>query len=121
MERGFGVRWESRGFTWHGYIVMERGFGVRRVQMMAEKSSSGVSSRQAMRRKERAAEKNTETEVKEEQSTEDGEKAEVNGTGGAVANGDAAMTNGAASNGQDKPEPMELPPFETFMGSLHFS
>ncbi|KAL6464183.1 hypothetical protein MHYP_G00265000 [Metynnis hypsauchen] len=89
---------------------------------MAEKSSSGVSSRLALRRKERAAEKKTETEVKKEEqnvekSAEDGEQVEVNGTGDAVANGDAEVTKGAAGNaGQDKPDPMELPPFETFTG-----
>ncbi|KAG9260734.1 C-_U-editing enzyme APOBEC-2a [Astyanax mexicanus] len=76
---------------------------------MAEKGNGGVSSRLAARRKEKAGEK------KEEKKEEDGGK--VNGNGKNVANGDAAVANGAPGEpGLEKPEPMELPPFETITG-----
>ncbi|XP_066529230.1 C-_U-editing enzyme APOBEC-2a [Hoplias malabaricus] len=78
---------------------------------MAEKNNSRLS----LRRKERAVEKNEEGTV--ENSGENGEKVEVNGKDQAVSDGDEAKTNGASnSNAQDKPEPMELPPFETITG-----
>ncbi|XP_076857424.1 C-_U-editing enzyme APOBEC-2a [Brachyhypopomus gauderio] len=94
---------------------------------MADKSTN---SRLAGRRKERAMEKKTEVEEKKEEKKgavrEDETKASVNGAGEAVANGAGeAITNGDAATNreatntegdQDKPEPMELPPFETITG-----
>jgi len=83
-------------------------------EMADRKSSSG--SRLTVRRKEKA-----ENEAKkEEKPPKEGEKPEVNGKNAPVENGEAAAAaasaeNGAAANG-DKPEPMELPPFEIIKG-----
>ncbi|KAK7136516.1 hypothetical protein R3I93_016749 [Phoxinus phoxinus] len=83
--------------------------------MADRKSSSGVGSRQTVKRKERA-----ENEAKKEEKPKEGvkppkegEKAEVNGKKEPVENGEAGVENGA--NGE-KPEPMELPPFEIITG-----
>ncbi|RXN23316.1 hypothetical protein ROHU_006397 [Labeo rohita] len=82
---------------------------------MADRKSSGSSSsRLSARRKERA-----ENEAKKEEKTpKEGEKAEVNGANPSVENGEAAAANGATANGEnaEKPEPMELPPFEIITG-----
>lgn len=81
--------------------------------MADRKSSSGVGSRQTVKRKERA-----ENEAKkEEKPPKEGEKPEVNGKKEQVENGDAGAgaENGAEANGE-KPEPMELPPFEIITG-----
>ncbi|KAF4097153.1 hypothetical protein G5714_021161 [Onychostoma macrolepis] len=75
------------------------------------------SSRLTVRRKEKA-----ENEAKKEEKTpKEGENAEVNGTSVPAENGEAAAGNGATANGEnaenaDKPEPMELPPFEIITG-----
>lgn len=84
-------------------------------EMADRKSSSG--SHLTVRRKEKA-----ENEAKkEEKPPKEGEKPEVNGKNAPVENGEAAAAaasgteNGATANG-DKPEPMELPPFEIITG-----
>ncbi|XP_043079643.1 C-_U-editing enzyme APOBEC-2a [Puntigrus tetrazona] len=77
-------------------------------------SSGGVSSRLSVRRKERA-----ENEAKKEEKTpKEEEKAEVNGTGAPSENGEPGAPEGATANGEnaEKPEPMELPPFEIITG-----
>uniref|UniRef100_A0A673N6X7 mRNA(cytosine(6666)) deaminase n=2 Tax=Sinocyclocheilus rhinocerous TaxID=307959 RepID=A0A673N6X7_9TELE len=86
------------------------------LEMADRKSSSsgGASSRLTVRRKERA-----ENEAKkEEKPPKEGEKAEVNGTSVPAENGEAATGDGATANGEnaEKPEPMELPPFEIITG-----
>ncbi|XP_051980135.1 C-_U-editing enzyme APOBEC-2a [Xyrauchen texanus] len=83
--------------------------------MAEKKSSSSVSSRPTVKRKERA-----DNEVKkEEKSPKEEEKPAVNGKNVAAENSEAAAaSNGAAANGEndEKPEPMELPPFESITG-----
>ncbi len=77
-------------------------------------SSGGVSSRLTVKRKEKA-----ENEAKKEEKTPKvGEQAEVNGASVPAENGEAAAGNGATANGDnaEKPEPMELPPFEIITG-----
>uniref|UniRef100_A0A8C1VYM8 Apolipoprotein B mRNA editing enzyme, catalytic polypeptide-like 2a n=1 Tax=Cyprinus carpio TaxID=7962 RepID=A0A8C1VYM8_CYPCA len=82
----------------------------RRLSEMADRKSSssgGVSSRLTVRKKDRA-----ENEAKKEEKTpKEGEKAEVNGT-------NEPVENGASANGEntEKPELMELPPFEIITG-----
>uniref|UniRef100_A0A8C2B9C0 Apolipoprotein B mRNA editing enzyme, catalytic polypeptide-like 2a n=1 Tax=Cyprinus carpio TaxID=7962 RepID=A0A8C2B9C0_CYPCA len=79
-------------------------------------SSGGVSSRLSVRRKEKAENE----PKKEEKPPKDGEEAEVNGTSAPAENREAATGNGATANGEnaEKPEPMELPPFEIITGHV---
>ncbi|KAK9967063.1 hypothetical protein ABG768_001480 [Culter alburnus] len=89
---------------------------------MADRKSSS-SSRLTVRRKEKAeneAKKEEKLPKEGEKPPKEGEKPEVNGKNAPVENGEAAAAatgaeNGAAANG-DKPEPMELPPFEIITG-----
>ncbi|XP_067271278.1 C-_U-editing enzyme APOBEC-2a [Pseudorasbora parva] len=82
--------------------------------MADRKSSTGVGSRLTVKRKERGAENEAK---KEEKAPKEGEKPEVNGKNEPMENGEAVAgaENGAANNGE-KPEPMELPPFEIITG-----
>ncbi|NP_001013332.1 C-_U-editing enzyme APOBEC-2a [Danio rerio] len=76
--------------------------------MADRKGSSGVSSRLSVRRKEKAEN----DAKKEEKSPTEAEKPEVNGKEVPMENGEA----GAAAADGEKPEPIELPPFETITG-----
>ncbi|XP_051551249.1 C-_U-editing enzyme APOBEC-2-like [Myxocyprinus asiaticus] len=83
--------------------------------MADKKGSSSVSSRLTVKRKERAENE----PKKEEKPPKEEEKPNVNGKNALVENGEAAaVSNGAAANGDnaEKPEPMELPPFEIITG-----
>ncbi|CAM4662695.1 unnamed protein product [Leuciscus chuanchicus] len=88
--------------------------------MADRKSSSAVGSRQTVKRKERAeneAKKEEKPPKEGEKPPKEGEKPEVNGKKEQVENGEAGAggENGAEANGE-KPEPMELPPFEIITG-----
>lgn len=94
----------------HSSAVINTEVCVCSVSEMADRKSSssgGVSSRLTVRKKDRA-----ENEAKKEEKTpKEGEKAEVNGT-------NEPVENGASANGEntEKPELMELPPFEIITG-----
>ncbi|XP_077101867.1 C-_U-editing enzyme APOBEC-2-like isoform X1 [Siphateles boraxobius] len=79
-------------------------------KMADRKSSSGGGSRQTVKRKERA-----ENEAKKEEKPKEGEKAEVNGKKEPVENGENGEAAAGVENGE-KPELMELPPFEIITG-----